>query len=559
MSILSFLKQKNETENKSIKKLDLSVIRSEQPRYAKIPDRVFTLQNLEELDLRNNALENVPRKIARLKDLKSLNLMDNPSLNHLDLYHASRLPALEYLAFNWQPKRNLLGDRFNFGCHLYADNQIPSYLKKIPKLGIKIASWREIFHPISSHERRLLFPEYQKSIPLEILELKNLSFLSLGWDLSVPIPTKLGELEALELNLSYQNLQITPHLESFPNLVGLNLGYNGLKELPTFLPTRLTWFCVERNELKSLPNLENLNNLVDFNCEVNLLSKLPNFEKLTNLKRLIAAFNKIQYLPASIGKLKKLEELDLGNNYLRSLPEEIGELSNLISLNLAFNKLNALPDSFTSLVNLKELDLSCNQLTTLPSDFEKLTNLTELDLKGNNLITLPKCFNLLTNLDYLFLGNNPIEELPDLSNGKMKIFLTYHPSLKILDKHLSGRVFLNGIFLETKYLGLPFSEWPASMLLKEKNTSVRRLLIEIIGYEKICNQLKAIELDSWREYSLLKIKQRIDVEPIHLLKMICPSTNSIHVLRVSPNLNSARVAIKWANWDIDPEQFTIET
>ncbi|HBB30858.1 MAG TPA: hypothetical protein DC064_03250 [Cyanobacteria bacterium UBA9273] len=30
---------------------------------------------------------------------------------------------------------------------------------------------------------------------------------------------------------------------------------------------------------------------------------------------------------------------------------------------------------------------------------------------------------------------------------------------------------------------------------------------------------------TWREYSLLKIQADIDVDPIHLLKMTCPSTN----------------------------------
>jgi hypothetical protein len=51
----------------------------------------------------------------------------------------------------------------------------------------------------------------------------------------------------------------------------------------------------------------------------------------------------------------------------------------------------------------------------------------------------------------------------------------------------------------------------------------------------------------------------VDVEPIHLLKMTCPSTNHIHVLRVPPNLTSAREAIRWVNWDVDPEAFVVET
>lgn len=72
-------------------------------------------------------------------------------------------------------------------------------------------------------------------------------------------------------------------------------------------------------------------------------------------------------------------------------------------------------------------------------------------------------------------------------------------------------------------------------------------------------ELEAVELDAWREYSLLKIQADVDVEPIRLLKMTCPSTNHIHVLRIPPDLTSAREAIAWCNWGIDPEAFVVET
>jgi len=41
--------------------------------------------------------------------------------------------------------------------------------------------------------------------------------------------------------------------------------------------------------------------------------------------------------------------------------------------------------------------------------------------------------------------------------------------------------------------------------------------------------------------------------------MICPSTNSIHILRVPPDINSAREAIAWINWDIYPKEFVVQT
>ena len=41
--------------------------------------------------------------------------------------------------------------------------------------------------------------------------------------------------------------------------------------------------------------------------------------------------------------------------------------------------------------------------------------------------------------------------------------------------------------------------------------------------------------------------------------MTCPSTEFIHVLRVPPDVKSAREAIGWVNWGIDPDEFAVET
>lgn len=51
----------------------------------------------------------------------------------------------------------------------------------------------------------------------------------------------------------------------------------------------------------------------------------------------------------------------------------------------------------------------------------------------------------------------------------------------------------------------------------------------------------------------------MDIEPIYLLKMTCPSTSFIHALRVPPEVKSAREAISWVNWGIDPEEFGVQT
>ncbi|BAY87168.1 hypothetical protein NIES267_66860 [Calothrix parasitica NIES-267] len=102
-------------------------------------------------------------------------------------------------------------------------------------------------------------------------------------------------------------------------------------------------------------------------------------------------------------------------------------------------------------------------------------------------------------------------------------------------------------------------EWEPSWLLQEQNAELRKILIQEIGYNRIIEELQATEIDFYQEYTLLKINSDIDIEPIYLLKMTCPSTGHIHVLRVSPEMKSAHEAITWINWGIPPEDFVIQT
>ena len=118
--------------------------------------------------------------------------------------------------------------------------------------------------------------------------------------------------------------------------------------------------------------------------------------------------------------------------------------------------------------------------------------------------------------------------------------------------------FHHGVKLPEQYGKVHPDLWQPQWLLSEENAELRRLLIQRIGYDRICQQLQAVELDSWQEYTLLKI-DNADVEPIYLLKMTCPSTGHIHALRVPPNVESAQEAIRWVNWDIDSEEFGVQT
>ncbi|MBD2449980.1 leucine-rich repeat domain-containing protein [Nostoc sp. FACHB-152] len=132
------------------------------------------------------------------------------------------------------------------------------------------------------------------------------------------------------------------------------------------------------------------------------------------------------------------------------------------------------------------------------------------------------------------------------------------PAIQFADGWHTG-YYYHGVKIPEQYGKLHFSQWQPQWLLEEDNAEVRRVLIQVIGYDRICEELQAQVLDSWQEYTLLCIDADVDVEPIHLLKMTCPSTGRIHTLRVPPGITSAREAIRWVNWDIDPENFSVQT
>jgi leucine-rich repeat protein SHOC2 len=289
------------------------------------------------------------------------------------------------------------------------------------------------------------------------------------------------------------------------------------------------------------------------------LSELPeSISTLHDLKILDLECNELKKLPDSIGNLINLSELYLGFNELESLPNSIGKLGNLTKLYLNINldkpidegriiEMEDWPRRYTPFGSFE----ACNFLKIFPESITNLTNLIELDVAVNQIDTLPSSIGNLTSLSYLNIDRNP---LTDLS------------ILQTLPQLATVRLF--GISLPRRYW-IKFSNWKPEWLLDEENSEIRRVLIEQVGYEKICEKLNTITIDTWREYTLLKIdgvekysymvrsKQR--EEPMVLLEMTCPSTGHIHILRVPPNLTSAEAAITWVNHGIHPDEITMAT
>jgi leucine-rich repeat protein SHOC2 len=299
-----------------------------------------------------------------------------------------------------------------------------------------------------------------------------------------------------------------------------------------------------------------------------------NIGDLCKLDHLDLGCNQLTSIPESIGNLGNLTSLNLSRNQLKYLPEHIGKLTRLEFLSLSCNSLSTLPESIGNLSNLTSLSISRNQLNYLPESIGSINKLTFLCLRGNQLSALPDTIGNLSNLNYLRLEENQISVLPNSIAKLVKLTelsINSNPltDLSILQKLPDLRVIFLDVELTHRYW-TKLSDWRSEWLLDEDNAEIRRVLIEQIGYEKICNELNAITLDTWREYTLLKIDgvetiyeedgyEPIDREAMVLLKMTCPSTQHIHILRVPPEMTSAEAAITWVNHGIHPDKIAVQT
>ncbi|WP_310484847.1 leucine-rich repeat domain-containing protein [Chamaesiphon sp. VAR_48_metabat_403] len=509
-----------------------------------LPESIGNLSNLVELSLGTNQLNSLPKNICKLTNLTSLVLSRNQLTtlpeNISNLANLTRLYLVDNLLTSLPDSisnlSNLTELYLNDNPWLDLSNlhNIPN-LKRVYYFGVNLS--RRYWTHRSQWKAEWLLNENNADIRHALIE-------QIGFEKII------DNLALFTLDrLQKESINGTSKFE-------LNLEYNRLEILPDSIGKLncLSAIDLNHNQLTSLPkDIGNLSSLTELNLAYNQLTSLPksigNFSSLTSL---YLECNQLVNLPVNIVNLSNLTRLGLGNNQLTSLPERIGKLSNLTTLNLSDNQLTSLPKSINNLTDLTSLDLDRNQLTDLPDNIGDLSNLTTLNLSDNQLTSLPKSIENLTNLTWLNLDKNPWLDLSSLQNI---------PNLK--------KVYCFNVKRLPRRYWAKLSEWKPEWLLDEDNAEIRRVLIENVGYENICAELNATTLDTWREYTLLKIDglgriynggiESIETEPMILLKMTCPSTAHIHILRVPPEMSSAEAAIVWVNHDIHPDDFEVQT
>ncbi|CAF1181136.1 unnamed protein product, partial [Rotaria sordida] len=371
-----------------------------------VPDDILRYtRTLEELLLDANQLQDLPKGVYRLTQLRRLTFSDN---------------EIQYIS----PEIGQLVNLEELDCSRNDIAEIPDNIRHCRSLQRLDCSG----NPLANN------------LPAGIIHLRQLNQLTLNDVSLAELPREIGSLSNLRVLEVRENLlKILPDsLVQLPKLESLDLGSNVIEQLPNHMGNlqSLKELWLDSNELHELPNdIGQLKRLQCLDVSENKLTFLPNeigdLESLTNFE---LSSNQIEQLPSTIGQLKQrllilkinsnsltklcneigqclaLTELILTENTLTELPITIGNLKNLSNLNVDRNQLTHLPVEIAGCESLGMLSLRDNRLTQIPSELSKLKHLHVLDLSGNRLFNLP-CTLLECDLKAIWLAENQAQPM----------------------------------------------------------------------------------------------------------------------------------------------------
>jgi len=88
-------------------------------------------------------------------------------------------------------------------------------------------------------------------------------------------------------------------------------------------------------------------------------------------------------------------------------------------------------------------------------------------------------------------------------------------------------------------------ELTAQDILKIRNSAVRRICLEELGYARFLSQIEHEIIDKDGEYELVRVDWHKREESICLVKVKCSSTGAYYTLRVPPHMETVKQAVAW--------------
>ncbi|CAF3484389.1 unnamed protein product [Rotaria socialis] len=371
-----------------------------------VPDDILRYtRTLEELLLDANQLQDLPRGVYRLTQLRRLTFSDNEiqrilpeigQLVNLEELDCSRNDIVE-IPENIRHCRSL--QKFDFSGNPLANNLPPGiiHLHQLTQLTLNDVSLAELPKDIGSISNLRVLEVREnllKTLPDSLAHLTKLESLDVGSNVIETLPFNIGDLQSLK-ELWLDSNEIT----QLPNNIGQ------LK--------RLQCLDVSENKLTYLPNeIGHLESLTNLELSSNQIQQLPT--TIGNLQQRLLILkinsNNLIKLCNEIGQCLALTELILTENALNEIPKTIGNLKHLTNLNIDRNQLTHLPIEIADCESLGMLTLRDNRINKIPSELSKLKHLHVLDLSGNRLSNLP-CTLLQCDLKAIWLAENQAQPL----------------------------------------------------------------------------------------------------------------------------------------------------
>jgi antitoxin component YwqK of YwqJK toxin-antitoxin module len=126
-------------------------------------------------------------------------------------------------------------------------------------------------------------------------------------------------------------------------------------------------------------------------------------------------------------------------------------------------------------------------------------------------------------------------------------------------KEILRHFYIRNVRIPARYEALIFSKkLKAKHIVRIKNSEVRRICLEALGYSQFLAQLPHEVIHRDGEQELVKISWHDWEEPIWLVKVRCPSTGAYYTLRVPPNMGTVKEAVAWTFGVNEKEYFPTE-